>query len=395
MKLEVLDSNLSIIDKKLNVVSKKIDSLYAKIDNKDTPIRELKASIKKNDVKINLITAAEDNIQNKIEDTQDRWSNARFLLYFLPIIPSLFIGVLLHKYFELGTWGTRISLGLPYIMICGAIYRYIKKLKSESRYNRFMNLLGYYEPPENVHKLEEYQNDKKSKENDLKKLIENSDKLKIEVSELQTEKKMLEDKKNIILSVVPLNKFYDADDNNDLDIAETKSIELIIKDKQQSIREIEKQENRNYLKDFTKINIFLESFQRQLINDFKEIQELCEIEKEVSLSNAHQKIETFDVNITSYKALMSSLVLMMSNLENDDLVSFYKLYDIFDKLSVFDSNYEKKVIKELRDNNKLTAQLIQATNDSRDAIERALIDVGYEVNNLKFEIEWLGKSLKN
>ena len=91
---------------------------------------------------------------------------------------------------------------------------------------------------------------------------------------------------------------------------------------------------------------------------------------------------------------MSSLVLMISNLVNDDLVSFFKLYDIFDKLSVFESNYEKKVIQGFRDNAKLTTQLIEATHESRDVIERAINEVGYEINSLKFEIEWLGKLTK-
>lgn len=47
-----------------------------------------------------------------------------------------------------------------------------------------------------------------------------------------------------------------------------------------------------------------------------------------------------------------------------------------------------------RDNADLTKQLIKATHNSRDVIERALDEVGCQVNAVQFELEWLGKAVK-
>ena len=119
---------------------------------------------------------------------------------------------------------------------------------------------------------------------------------------------------------------------------------------------------------------------------------MCDLEDLTSISIANEKISNFENDLNIYKVLMSSLVLMISNLVNDNLIDFYKLRDIFDKLSIFESNYEKKVILQLRTNNNLTSQLIDVTNRSRNEIVTALRDVGYEIESLKFDIKWMSKT---
>ena len=83
-------------------------------------------------------------------------------------------------------------------------------------------------------------NKKIEKEENLKKDLDN--KIKIISNEIED----LEHKNQIIQSVILLNKVYDSDDNNELDVAEAKSVELILKEKQKEIRVIEKQEGRDY-----------------------------------------------------------------------------------------------------------------------------------------------------
>jgi hypothetical protein len=215
--------------------------------------------------------------------------------------------------------------------------------------------------------------------------------LRDDIDQVTMELTLLKDKREIIESIISLNKLYDADDNNVLDISESKSITQIITEQQTLIRELEKTENRDYLKDFSKINLFLETFQKQLIQDYTTLQNLCDVESRPTLNFANQKISGFQNDLNTYKALMSGLVLMISNLVNDNLLDYYKLREIFDKYAVFETNYEKKVIKQLRENGDLTSELIEVTIDNRNQIKTALEDVGFAINDVQFNLEWMAE----
>ena len=379
MKLVKLNDNTSLVITKIEEQTPLKASLEKKISKKQEDINSLKKALE-------TLDKALDSSYTKGEVMEDKSIN-RVIAF------GIFLGFLYWMFS--GFKGSGFVIGI--IIAVGASFTlafalgFIKETRPNSK---ILKLFGYTNLTGVLSQITVNEKEKKSLVKKINNATKALDKFQEEFSILSNNINSLQTKKEVIESVIPINKIYDADDNNDLDVAETSNIELIIKQKQSAIRKIEKQENRNYLRDFTKINIFLDSFQKQLVNDYEDIQSFCEIENKISLSSAQQKIETFENNITSYKALMSSLVLMVSNLVNDDLVSFFKLYEIFDKLSVFESNYEKKVVQGFRDNADLTKQLIKATHNSRDVIERALDEVGYQVNAVQFELEWLGTAVK-
>ena len=74
---------------------------------------------------------------------------------------------------------------------------------------------------------------------------------------------------------------------------------------------------------------------------------------------------------------------MISNIVNDNTLGYYKLRDLFDKLSIFESNFEKKMISKLETLNETTRELINITANSRDEIVDALFDVGLSVDDIK------------
>jgi hypothetical protein len=379
MKLVKLNDNASLVITKIEEQTPLKASLEKKISKKQEDINSLKKALK-------TLDKALDSSYTKGEVMEGK-SNNRVVAF------CMFLGFLYWMFS--GFKASGFIIGMIIALGASAVSGLLLKPIIDTRPNsKILKLFGYTNLTGVVSQITVNEKEKKSLVKKINNATKALDKFQEEFSILSNNIYSLQTKKEVIESVIPINKIYDADDNNDLDVAETSNIELIIKQKQSAIRKIEKQENRNYLRDFTKINIFLDSFQKQLVNDYEDIQSFCEIENKISLSSAQQKIETFENNITSYKALMSSLVLMVSNLVNDDLVSFFKLYDIFDKLSVFESNYEKKVVQGFRDNADLTKQLIKATHNSRDVIERALDEVGYQVNAVQFELEWLGKAVK-
>ena len=377
MNLVKLTDNTSLVISKIEEQTPLKVSLEKKISKKQEDINAFKKALKKVNNKLNASST-------KKEDNKSHNKKTRYRLFALGVVIfilfSIIMAFLATKYNSSDDVKSSLTSITILIIFFSIMFYYKKKVKKSKR------IISKEITPD--------QKEKKSLDKKINNATKALEKIREEFSILSNNIDSLQTKKEVIESVIHVNKIYDADDNNDLDVAETSNIELIIKQKQPAIRKIEKQENRNYLRDFTKINIFLDSFQKQLVDDYEDIQSFCEIENKISLSSAQQKIETFESNITSYKALMSGLVLMISNLVNDDLVSFFKLYDIFDKLSVFESNYEKKVVQGFRDNADLTKQLIKATHNSRDVIERALDEVGYQVNAVQFELEWLGTAVK-
>lgn len=185
-------------------------------------------------------------------------------------------------------------------------------------------------------------------------------------------------------SIISFNQIYDIDDNGLLDIAESTNIEKIIKNKQKEIREIEKKENRDYLKDFSKISLFLNSFQSQLVSDYEDIQNSGN-----DFDSINSKIKYFDQDYRLYKTFLSSMILMVSYVVNDNTLDFYKLRELFDKLSVFESNFEKNLLGELRGLTKVTSELINITLESRDEIMSELSLLDSSISDVEFELQYL------
>ena len=224
----------------------------------------------------------------------------------------------------------------------------------------------------------------KSTHSKLKTSDEKLSSLNNRLSEVQSKIKVLENRTASHNSIISFNKIYDLDDNGLLDIAESTNIEKIIKNKQKDIRDIEKKEKRDYLKDFSKISLFLNSFQSQLVSDYKDIQNSGN-----DFDSINSKIEFFEKDYKLYKTLLSSMILMISYVVNDNTLDFYKLRELFDKLSVFESNFEKNLLGELRSLNQVTSELINITLQSRDEIMSELSLLDSSISNVEFELQYL------
>ena len=183
---------------------------------------------------------------------------------------------------------------------------------------------------------------------------------------------LLRDTKNVL----------DKDDNLKLDLVESTHIDQLIQNNQVKIREIEKSENKSYIPDLVKINLFLNDYQKGIIIEFDKIQSNIE---NVDYKN---NLDIFKRDLNFYKVLITNLILMIRNLINDNLVGYYKTHDMFDKLSIFESNYEKKLISELIGVKNITKQLIDVTLESRDQITS-------ELNNLNVSMDFMSDELRD
>ena len=66
---------------------------------------------------------------------------------------------------------------------------------------------------------------------------------------------------------------------------------------------------------------------------------------------------------------------------------------MFDKLSIFESNYEKKLISELIGVKNITKQLIDVTLESRDQITSELINLNVSMDIMSDELRDLNSVL--
>lgn len=183
-----------------------------------------------------------------------------------------------------------------------------------------------------------------------------------EIEKIQEEIEKTEQKLKSNISLRRFNKKYDKDNNQVLDIIETSKAEKIILYQQNKIRLIEKTENRNYINDLYKISSFLGSFEQILQLEFKGIQKLgdkVEINKE---------IKVFSNSYENYQTLIRSLFVMIASLMQDNLFLYYKLRDLFDKLSIFDSNFEKELVSEIRN-------LVDVTSNLQESINEISMDI--------------------
>ena len=365
MKIQSFKSGITKYNNKLEMLTKEISIFQERYDILNERLQELKHKIYNH--KKNSLTALE-----KKENTKSTKGCG----------VSFVIGLIVFIYYaHLSTYGA-FWVGFVLFVIIGFLGLSVnliivgkkKKINQESG-----QTTNYIESKKRLKELEKEESDYKTERTSL------VEKIKYRKQLITTEKKKIETLNELIV----FNQKHDVNDNNKIDIAEAISINVLLKTHQVKIREIEKLEKRDYLRDFSKINIFLNSFQEQLLFDYAAIQDYADARSKQPQTELKENILEFEKNLKVYKTLIASLVLMIINLINDNLLGFYELKEIFDKLSIFESNYEKKMISELSNLNNLTKQLITVTEEYKDSIFSALCDIDNSISDVSFQLEWM------
>lgn len=161
-----------------------------------------------------------------------------------------------------------------------------------------------------------------------------------------------------------LNNFK-IDSSNKLILVEN-GFDKLVRKNQIKISEIDK----NYIHKFVKLSSYLNKKKENIETFYNSIDRnnLQEIQLRITLLN--------ELNQT-YEMLMFHSINMIGSLMGDDLVSFYEIYEVFDKLGVFNSNWE----------NEISGQLSQIGNsilDLVDSIHEMENNIVGELNNLTY-----------
>lgn len=212
--------------------------------------------------------------------------------------------------------------------------------------------------------LQEIQNDINSRKNKKENVKKIKEKKRIDV---------LNKKKGSIIDK------FDKDKNGTIDIIEDKNeFNLLLKKHQKVVVEKGKEFNENYTHQFIKVGNYIKQKRSNLQLIFDCIKQ---VQNQKDLSDF---VKILEVEIHSYNLLLINSLNLIVSLIEDDQITFYEIYERFDKLNIFNSNWENEVSEKLSELNKGINELNQnlkgvmyEIRDMGDRIVSSIEDLSY------------------
>ena len=135
------------------------------------------------------------------------------------------------------------------------------------------------------------------------------------------------------------SKINELDKNKDgqIDLIDDNSFYKLLNKNQKMIIEVDK----NYIQKFVKISLYLKTKKLNIQKIFDSIKE-TKNEKELN-----ELIHLLRNQIHTYDLLVFHSISMITSLVNSELITFYEIHECFDKLGVFNSNWENDVSNKL------------------------------------------------
>jgi hypothetical protein len=128
----------------------------------------------------------------------------------------------------------------------------------------------------------------------------------------------------------------DKDGNGEIDLVQNDFNKLLNKNQKQII-ELDK----NYVHQFVKISNFIKTKKANTQKIFESIRDTS------SQEELEERVSLLKNQIHAYELLVFHSINMIGALVSEDLISFYEIYESFDKLSMFNSNWENEVSEKL------------------------------------------------
>ena len=232
--------------------------------------------------------------------------------------------------------------------------------------------------------FEKKTNEISSKELKLKKVIE-------EIEEV--ERVLLNNRNEILLnSILKLRNELDTDGDNTIDVIQhDNEFMKILKSNQKVILEMEKSENRDFTKQFVKLSNFLVEKEKNLQKVFRRIRDINELKSfEQFRKQLYQQIHFYNI-------LRMNSLQMISSFVEDDRITFYVIYEKFDKLGVWNTNFENQFLFKMDVLNSKMERLISEISNMSYSINTSigeLISITREnTSSVSKQLEKIGSRL--
>lgn len=162
------------------------------------------------------------------------------------------------------------------------------------------------------------------------------------------------------------------------DIQDNNDFALLLKKHQKVIVEID----RNYVKEFVKVSGYLKTKKKNIQLIFNSIKDTSN-QKEVN-----NYVRTLKNEIHSYNVILYNSLNMVVSLIEDDMITFYEIHDSFDKLNMFNSNWENEVAQKL-------SNIGEGLDSLMYSVNRMAEDIIQEIGHLSYVTEESNRMLSN
>ena len=212
---------------------------------------------------------------------------------------------------------------------------------------------------------------------------------------IKRDKISLNKKKDKILSK------FDKDNNGKLDLIEVKNdFNKLLMQNEKIIVDKGKEYNQNYIQQFIKVDNYLKDSRKNLTIIFKRIMEyeLTYPESKYKrllhdpLGDFNKHIKIFENQVYTYNLILFHSFHLVSALVDDNQILFYNIYEKFDKLNIFNSNWENQVNDKLTDVNCNLEKLMSEIEEVGDRIVSAIDDLSLttELSNTSLNNQFRG-----
>ena len=210
-------------------------------------------------------------------------------------------------------------------------------------------------------------------ENALYIIKEKSGENKLEEEELLRLKQIEIQKKNEAFRIESLKQnqlsillTLDKNSDGNVDIIENDFAKLFSKNQKQ-VMEIDT----NYIHQFVKISNFIKTKKQNTQKIFESIQDTS------SQEELEERVSLLKNQIHSYELLVFHSINMIGAIVSEDLITFYEIYESFDKLSIFNSNWENEVSEKLTNIGDKLDDLMQSIYNMEQNIISELSHLSY------------------
>ena len=164
----------------------------------------------------------------------------------------------------------------------------------------------------------------------------------------------------------------DKDSNGTIDIIEEKNeFNLLLKKHQKVVIEKGKEFNQNYTHQFIKVGNYIKQKRSNLQVIFDSIKD------EKNNWKLNEYVNILENEIHSYNLLLINSLNLIVSLIEDDQITFYEIYEKFDKLNIFNSNWENELSQKLTNISTDLQGLMYEIRDMGDRIVSSIEDLSY------------------
>lgn len=158
------------------------------------------------------------------------------------------------------------------------------------------------------------------------------------------------------------------DNNNDgeVDLIENDFNKLFAKN-QKRVMDM----NKNYIHQFVKVSNFIKTKKQNTQKIFKSIRDTS------TQKDLEERVNLLKNQIHAYELLVYHSINMIGALVKEDLITFYEIYESFDKLGMFNSNWENEVSEKLTNIGDKLDDLMQSIYNMEQNIVSELSQLSY------------------